>query len=56
MISKVDKIYYNYRFLNKNPKKWYWKLYCIIRKSITISESPSRVMIWLWEIEYENIK
>ena len=51
-----DNIYYSYRFNNKKPKKWYWKLYCWFRQLITVRESPSRVMLWFWEKEYENTK
>ena len=45
-MSKRDYIYYDFRFDNIKPKKKLWLLYCIIRKFITIYESPSRVYIW----------
>lgn len=45
---KRDIIYYDYVFKNKRPKSFLWLLYCKIRKLITISESPSKVMIYEW--------
>ena len=47
-----DYIYYDYRFLGIKPKKWYWRLYCKIRKFITLGESPSKVC--LWDLEKES--
>ena len=52
-----DNIYYSYRFNNKKTKKWYWKLYCVFRKHITLRESPSKVNMWVWSgCKNENIK
>jgi hypothetical protein len=45
-VNKRDNIYYNYRLLDLKPDKWYWKLYCRIRKFITFKESPSKVSLW----------
>ena len=49
MLSKRDNVYYDWRFDNKEPKNTLWLLYCKIRKSITIYESQSKVMIWGWK-------
>ena len=45
-MKERDYIYYDYRILNKKPKKVKWKIYCLIRKIITIRESPSKVTYW----------
>lgn len=48
-MNKKDNIYYSYIIKNIKPKKIKWKIYCFIRKLITIKESPSKISIWLWE-------
>lgn len=45
-MSLRDYIYYDYRFLGIKHKKWYWRLYCKIRKFFTFRESPSKVCLW----------
>ncbi len=47
MMSERDYIYYDYILKKIKPKKIKWKIYCLIRKAITIKESPSAVMIYL---------
>jgi hypothetical protein len=43
---KRDYIYYAYRLEKKKPKKLYWKLYCCLRKIITIKESSSKIIAY----------
>ena len=48
MLEKRDYIYYDFRFKNIKSKKMIWKIYCYIRKTITVKESPSKVCIYQW--------
>lgn len=56
MLSKRDYIYYDYIFGNIKSKKLKWKLYCKLRKLITISEKQSKVWEWTGEKLGQNLK
>lgn len=45
-MNKIDKIYYAYRLDDIKPKNKILKIYCWIRKKITIKESPSKIFIY----------
>ncbi len=45
-MNKRDYVYYDYKFENIKPKNILQKIYCIIRKTITVNESPSKVLIY----------
>ena len=49
-MNQRDNIYYNFIFNNLKPKKRRWKIYCLIRKMITIKESPSKVALWQYNL------
>lgn len=47
VIKKRDYIYYDYILMNVKPKGM-WKLYCFLRKKITLFESPSKINWFLF--------
>lgn len=55
MLHKRDYIYYDFIFKKIKPKNILGYLYCKIRKSITLYESPSKVAIWSWSSESKVI-
>lgn len=55
-MDQRDNIYYNFIFNNLKPKKMRWKIYCLIRKMITIKESPSKVTLWQFNQGDSNVK
>jgi hypothetical protein len=55
-MNKRDNIYYSYRLGKIKPKKIRWKIYCLIRKMITIKESPSKVTSWYFNQGDSNVK
>lgn len=45
-MSERDYTYYAYKLEEKKPKKLHWKIYCYLRRIITVKESPSKIVAY----------